>query len=234
MMRTEIADGTYTSNMMFQDVIDDISGLDFWAYFNGTNAATNLVTEEALTPVGTPARTYGYTTITPATNYYAIPNCSDAATQTLLFVASLDESGGNFAPIFTAYPGAAGLFVGLGYNYIRVHASGFGAIANYNYTSMVGNYWGFYSVILESGAATPIRVKNWSTNLSASGGTASSSRTTLGGLLSIGQYSIATTGVFPAKLAFAARIKAVATDTQITAIKSVVEANIAQRGISVI
>lgn len=233
-MRTEIDDASYNANSVITEPLSTIAGLDLWAYFNSTNPPTNLVSDTPLISVGTPARNYAYTTITGAVDYYTAPNCLDATTQTLVFVAKLDKTGGNFAPIFTAYPGAAGLFVGLGYNYIRVHASGFGAIASFQFPSIVGNMWGFYSVTLESGSATPIKAKNWTFNLESTGGTAFASRTTLGGTLSLAQHNIATTGIFPAQIAFGGRATSVLTDAQILSIKSTVEANIAQLGISIL
>lgn len=216
-MTREILSGAdFSGNYIGVEPASTITGLDFWAFLNTDLASSpNMITDTALTQTGTVPFTTGYGTITPGTNYLTPTGLLDVADQTIMFVARTAQIGGNFSPILTAYPGSAGLMVALGWNYVRVHASGFGAIGNFVMSSTFGNEWSFWSVILDSGHATPIRVKNWTHNETATGGTASANRSVLGGQISVAQHTIATTGVFGSDVAFVGRAKSIISDADL-------------------
>jgi hypothetical protein len=157
----------------------------------------------------------GFAAITPTTNYLAPTGLLDVVNQTFMFVARTDQVGGNFSPIISAYAGGVGLMIAVGWTYLRVHATGLGTIGNYTLSSTFGNEWSFWSVVLEEDAATPVQVKNWTHNETATGGTASGNRGSLGQQLTIGGHSIATFGTFGGDVAFVGRAKSILTDPQI-------------------
>lgn len=214
-MRTQYNTANFATNALAHELLANIPALDLWTYLNSTANPVNLVNNAPLLQTGTPVRRRTYTQVEPAVSYYTLPNLFDLPTQTFMFVAKMNDVGGNFAPFITAYGGATGLMLGIGSDYLRIHPAGISALLNHSFPSVIGNEYGFWSVILESGATTPIRIKNWTYNLTATGGTSGASRINTGTALTIAGHSIATTGIFKSQGAFIARAGAALSDEHI-------------------
>ena len=215
MTRHILSDGDFSSNFIGVEPDSTIVDLDLWAYLNTSLAASpNMITDTALTQTGAVTFNAGHAGITPAVNYLTPSGLVDVADQTIMFVARTAQTGGNYSPIVTAYPSGVGLFIALGWNYVRVHAAGFGSIGNFVFSGTYGNEWSFWSVTLDSGHATPIRVKNWTHGETVTGGTAAGTRISTGNNLTIAQHTIATFGTFGSDAAFVGRAKSILSDAQ--------------------
>ena len=138
----------------------------------------------------------------------------DVADQTFLFVARTQQSGGFWSPIISGYAGGVGLMIGLGWNYARIHPSGLSGLINHVFAGNYGLDWSFWSVVLDSGGAIPITVKNWTFVQTVTGGTASAPRTNLGQQLTLAGHS-ASNGTYASDMAFAAHTPSIMTDDQI-------------------
>lgn len=216
MTRVVLPRGAFSANRIGQEPASTIVGLDWWSYL-GTDLASspNMVDDVELAETGTVTFASAYCSPTPGTNYLEPVDVLDVADQTFVFVAKTAQTGGNYSPIITAYPGAVGVFIALGWTYLRIHAAGFGAIGNYSVTETYGNEWGFWSVILDSGHATPIRIKNHTYGATATGGTAAGTRSSTGTQVSIARHTIATFGTFTSDIAFVGRAQSVMTDAEL-------------------
>ena len=218
MTRQILSAGDFSANYIGVEPDSTITDLDIWAYLNtGLASSPNMVTDVALTQTGTVVFEDGYATVTPGTNYLTATSYLDVSDQTIMFVARTTQTGGNFSPIITSnYSSTTGIMVALGWTYLRIHAIGFGAIGNYTLSSTFGNDWSFWSVILDSGHATPIRVKNHTHSETSTGGTAAGNRTSTGGVITVAGHTIATTGTFASDIAWIGRAKSILTDDQLT------------------
>lgn len=232
MTRLILPNGDFSTHHVAVEPASTIVDLDLWAYLNTSLAASpNRVNSATLAETGTVPFSAGYATVTPTTNYISPTGLLDVADQTIMFVARTAQAGGNYSPIISAYAGGVGLFIAVGWTYLRVHGSGLGAITNYSVSSLFGNDWAFWSVIMESGHATPIRIKEWTHNETVTGGTASGSRTNLGQQLTVGGHSIATFGTFAGDVAFVGRAKSILTDAQIESCYNSVRLRLPEYGI---
>lgn len=233
MSRIILPTGDFSTNYVGVEPASTITDLDLWAYVNTSVAGSpNLVTDTAMSETGTVVFADEYGTITPGTNYLTPTGLLDVSDQTLMFVARTSQTGGNYSPIITAYAGAVGVFIAIGWTYLRIHVSGFGAIGNYTFSGLYGNEWSFWSVILESGHATPIRVKNWTHDETVTGGTAAGTRSSTGQQLTVAAHTIATFGTFASDVAFVGRAKSIMTDVEIESCYNSVRLSLPEFGIS--
>ena len=232
MTRLILPNGDFSTNHVAVEPASTIVDLDLWAYLNTSLVdSPNRVNSATLAETGTVPFSAGYATVTPTTNYLAPTGLLDVADQTFMFVVRTDKTGGNFSPIITAYSGSVGLMIGVGWTYLRIHASGLGSIGSYTFSSLYGNDWSFWSVIFENGSATPIQVKNWTHSETVTGGTAAANRVSTGQQLTIAGHSIATTGVFAGDVAFVGRAKSVMTNSQIESCYNSVRLRLPEYGI---
>lgn len=195
---------------------------DLWAYFGGSAAASpNLVGNTPLAVTGTPVWSEKFVTLTPATNYLTPTGVLDTADREFLLVARTQQTGGNWSPFISAYGGGTGLMIGLGWNQVRMHASGLSALINHVFA---GNYhldWSLISITIDSGAAVPITIRNHTHDQTVTGGTALADRTNTGGQITLGGHS-ALNGTFTGDLAFVGSTPVIpTTDERAQAIKSV-------------
>jgi hypothetical protein len=233
MSRIILPGGDFSTNRVGVEPASTIVDLDLWAYLNTSLAASpNLVTDVALAQTGTVPFSAGYATITPGTNYLSPTGLLDVADQTIMFVVRTSQIGGNYSPVITAYSGGVGLFIAVGWTYLRIHVSGYGAIGNFTFSSTYGNEWSFWSVTLEDGHATPIRVKNWTYNETVTGGTAAGNRSSTGQQLTVAAHTIATFGTFAGDTAFIGRAKSVMSDTEVESCYDSVRLSLPEFGIT--
>lgn len=234
MSRTIYDNADFSANRIAVEPASTITGLSWWTFLGGSLAASkNLVNSTTLTQTGTVPFESNHALITPGTNYLEPPGIVDTINQTFFFVAETDQVGGNFSPIITGYDGAAGLFIGLGWTYARIHASGLGPMSSFIMPATYGNIMSCWSVELEEDHATPIRVKNWTYGTTVTGGTASGNRASLGQQLSVGRNTIATFGTFDARVAFVGRVGSIMTSDEAESCYQSIRYSMARRGYTV-
>lgn len=232
-MRTVFASGDFAANRIAIEP-PAVTNLDAWQYLRNSAAGSpNLVDATPPTVLGSPVWDDNYVTVTPDVNYLEPVGITDAANCTYMFVARTQQVGGNFSPIVSAYPGASsGFIIALGWNYVRVHATGMGAIGSYVMPATYGLSWAFYSVIMENGASQPIRIKNWTAGVSGNLGTAASSRVSFGGQVRVNGYT-STLGTFSADVALWGRARSIMTPEQIEGYYESAKGQLAPSGMSI-
>lgn len=214
MSRLVFPAGDFSTNRIAAEPPTDVP-FDLWTYLGVAAAASpNLVTDTVMSVVGTPVWSPKHATLTPAVNHLTPTGVLDVADQTFLFVARTQQTGGNWSPIISGYTGNVGLMIGLGWNYARIHPSGLSGLINHVFAGNYGLDWAFWSVVIDSGGATPITVKNWTHNQTVTGGTPSASRANLGQQLTLAGHS-ATNGTFASDQVFAAHSPTIMTNDQI-------------------
>lgn len=219
MARTIYPTADFSSNRIGVTPPDSIlPDLKLWAYFGGSLAESlNLVDGSTLATTGSPTFAANYVTITPGTNYLTPTSVVvDTPKQTILFVARTQAaSGGYSSPIYGDYAGSVGSYVALGSNDIRLYATGFGTPLQTEIGQTYPSEFNFWSVTFDSGAVVPMTWKNWTHNVSGSGGTTNGARSSCGAQQSIGGFTVGSSGNVEFQLSFKAKSDAIMTSAEI-------------------
>lgn len=218
MTRIIVPTGDFLANAVAAEPPSDLVALQLWAYLGASAAASpNLVDGAAMTVTGTPVWSSNYVTVTPDVNHLAPVGVVDTAATTLLFIARTHVTGGSNSPVLSAYPAQSGIYVGLGSDKLRVHASGLNGVTTVTHAGSYGSEFAFWSVTAQSLGTPAITWKDWTHDVSGTMGTNGAARGGLGSQYRVGGYTSAGTGTFAADVMFVAKSAAIMSAGQIEA-----------------
>lgn len=228
------APASFAANRVAVEPASDIV-FELFAYFGGSAAASpNMVDGSVMAVTGSPAWSPSYVSVVPDVSYLTPTGILDTADETIFFVARTAQIGGNFSPVFSAYPAAAGLMIALGDNEIRFHASGFGVAQTFAVAANYGQEFCFWSLTLDSGGAVPVKWKNWTYNQSGTFGTGGATRASLGNQFRVGGYVTGASGIYGSDIAHISKALGACSDAQALSVYDSVRYSLADAAVPIL